>query len=88
MSIVLFISASAFTSYLTDSVERSFEGNGYDLIYDYDPTMYMTLEEITNKDFTNSISQEELSERISKAKAVTSSNWMLTVTMPNTHLSR
>ena len=91
MSIVLFISASAFTSYLTDSVERSFEGNGYDLIYDYDPTMYMSLEEITNKDFTNSISQEALSECIRKAKAVTSTTYVnkrvSRVNIPNEFLS-
>ncbi|MBQ7847766.1 MAG: ABC transporter permease [Clostridia bacterium] len=33
MSVVLFVSSAAFTSYLTVSVEKSFEGVGYDLLY-------------------------------------------------------
>lgn len=91
MSIVLFISASAFTSYLTDSVESSFEGNGYDLIYSYDPTMYMTAEEITNKDFANTISQEKLSEVFDGAKDVTYTTYVSRrvsrVNIPNEYLS-
>lgn len=70
MSIVLFISASALTSYLTDSVQSGFEKNGYDIIYDYDPTMYMTYEEIVNGDFSGMLSHEELSALFDEAEAV------------------
>lgn len=70
MSIVLFISASALTSYLTDSVQSGFEKNGYDIIYDYDPTMYMTEEEVKNGDFSGMLSHEELSALFDEAEAV------------------
>ncbi len=76
MSIVLFVSASALTSYLTDSVEGGFEGNGYDLIYNYDPTTYMTYEEIINKDFSGQISHEALSQIFDEAKAVINATYV------------
>ena len=71
MSIVLFVSASAFTSYLTDSVESGFEENGYDIVYSYDPTMYQTQEEIENGIDTDLISQQELSQLFDEAEGVT-----------------
>lgn len=76
MSIVLFVSASALTSYLTDSVESSFSANGYDIVYHYDPTMYMSYEEIQNKDFSGRISQEELAKLFDVAKDVTSATYV------------
>ena len=91
MSIVLFVSASAFTSYLTDSVESSFAGNGYDLMYTYDPAMYMSLEEIENKDFSNTISQEYLSDVLDGAKDVTYTTYVskcvMHVNIANEYLS-
>ena len=72
MSIVLFISASAFTSYLTDSVESGFAGNGYDIMYHYDPTAYMTYEEILNQDFSSQLSHDELCALMKEAVGVTS----------------
>ena len=91
MSIVLFVSASAFTSYLTDSVESSLEGNGYDLMYTYDPTMYMTLDEIENKDFSDTISQENLSKLLDEAKDVRYTTYVskqvMHVTIENEYLS-
>lgn len=71
MSIVLFVSASAFTTYLTDSVDNSLAGNGYDLMYAYDPTVYMTLEEIEQKDFEGLPTQEAVSELFAEAESVT-----------------
>lgn len=71
MSIVLFISASAFTNYLTDSIEAGFAENGYDIVYHYDPTMYMTENQIIEKDFGGVISQEELSKLFKEAEGVT-----------------
>ena len=76
MSIVLFVSASALTSYLTDAMERGFAGNRYDLVYTYDPTMYMTLEEIQNGDFSGTISQEELSQLLAGGEKVTSAAYV------------
>ena len=76
MSIVLFISASALTSYLTDSVQSGFEKNGYDIIYDYDPTMYMTEEEVKNGDFSEMLSHEELSALFDKAEYVTNATYV------------
>lgn len=76
MSIVLFVSASALTSYLTDSVKSGFEKNGYDIIYSYDPTMYMTDEEIVNKDFSGVLSHEELSALFHEAEAVTNGTYV------------
>lgn len=70
MSIVLFISASALTSYLTDSVQSGFEKNGYDIAYVYDPTMYMTEEEVKNGDFSGMLSHEGLSALFDEAEAV------------------
>ena len=91
MSIVLFVSASAFTSYLTDSVESSFEGNGYDLMYTYDPTMYMSIEEIENKDFSKTISHEDLSKILDEAKGVTYTTYVsksvMNVSIANEYLS-
>lgn len=71
MSIVLFISASAFTGYLTDSVESSFAGNGYDIRYSYYPLDYMSGEEIEQEDFSNRISESEWAERLEKAQGIT-----------------
>lgn len=71
MSIVLFISASAFTNYLTDSIEAGFAENGYDIVYHYDPTMYMTENQIIEKDFGGVISQEELLKLFKEAEGVT-----------------
>lgn len=76
MSIVLFISASAFTSYLTDSVENSFAGNGYDIMYHYDPTAYMSDEEISNQDFSNQLTHEEVSEILKTADSVTGVSYL------------
>ena len=76
MSIVLFISASALTSYLTDSMENSLAGNGYDIIYDYDPTMYMTDEEVQSGDFSKMLTHEELSHLIAGAKDVTATTYV------------
>lgn len=76
MSIVLFISASAVTTYLTDSVESGFAGNGYDIMYYYDPTIHMTYEEIMNKDFSGVISQAELSKLFDGAKSVTNATYV------------
>lgn len=76
MSIVLFVSASALTSYLTDSVKSGFEKNGYDIIYNYDPTMYMTDEEVVNKDFSGMLSHEELSALFNEAEAVTNATYV------------
>ncbi len=75
MSIVLFVSASAFTSYLTDSVESGFEENGYDIIYNYDPTMYMTDEEVEKGDFSEMLSHEELSALFDKSEFVTNATY-------------
>lgn len=75
MSIVLFVSASAFTSYLTDSIERGFEKNGYDIIYSYDPAMYMTYEEIESGAISDMISHSELSELFDEAEGVTSATY-------------
>lgn len=71
MSIVLFVSASALTSYLTDAVEAGFERDNYDIVYYYDPTTYMTLDEIEAGDFTGLLSQDELSELFAQAESVT-----------------
>ncbi|MBR2045308.1 MAG: ABC transporter permease, partial [Agathobacter sp.] len=91
MSIVLFISASAFTSYLTDSVERGFAGNGYDIMYHYDPTAYMTEEDVLSQDFSEQLSHEELSEILKDADSVTdvaySSNKVGHVDIDNKYLS-
>lgn len=76
MSIVLFVSASAFTSYLTDSIESGFSENGYDIVYNYDPTMYMTLEEIENGIDTGLISHQELSTLFDGAKGVTDATYV------------
>lgn len=76
MSIVLFISASALTTYLTDSVESSFEKNGYDLVYTYDPTMYMTYEEIERDEFSGLIGHAELSSLFDTAEGVTSATYV------------
>ena len=76
MSIVLFVSASAFTSYLTDAVESGFEKNGYDIVYSYDPTLYMTDEEVENLDFKSMISHEVLSELFDEAEAVTDATYV------------
>uniref|UniRef100_UPI0040569641 ABC transporter permease n=1 Tax=Agathobacter sp. TaxID=2021311 RepID=UPI0040569641 len=73
MSIVLFVSASAFTNYFTDMVEAGYEGNNYDISYDYDPTEYMGVEEVQNEDFSNVISQEELAKLFANAACVTES---------------
>lgn len=75
MSIVLFVSASAFTSYLTDSVESGFEENGYDIVYGYDPRMYMT-EENENGTDMELISQQELSKLFDEAEGVTSATYV------------
>ena len=76
MSIVLFVSASAFTSYLTDAMERGFEENGYDIVYSYDPTMYMTDDEVENGDFSEMISHEALSKLFEEAEAVTNASYV------------
>lgn len=76
MSIVLFISASAFTSYLTDSIESGFGSNGYDIVYGYDPTLYMTLEEVQNGDLSGKISHEELSLLFDEAESVTNATYV------------
>lgn len=76
MSIVLFVSASALTSYLTDSVESGFASNGYDILYSYDPTMYMTDEEILNKEFSGQITHQDLSKLLDGAKDVTSTTYV------------
>ena len=76
MSIVLFISASALTSYLTDSMDNSLAGNGYDIIYDYDPTMYMTYEEVQSGDSSKMLTHEELSHLIAGAKDVTATTYV------------
>lgn len=76
MSIVLFVSASAFTSYLTNSIESGFEENGYDIVYDYDPTMYMTGEEIENGIDTELISHQELSSLFDEAEGVTNATYV------------
>ena len=73
MSIVLFVSASAFTNYLTDMVEAGYEGENYDISYTYDPTVYMSAEEVQNKDFSNAMSQAALAELFAKAECVTDS---------------
>lgn len=75
MSIVLFVSASALTNYLTDSVERGFAGSGYDIIYHYNPTDYMTEEEVTDEAYENMISHEQLSKLFEDAKKVTSATY-------------
>lgn len=76
MSIVLFISASAFTSYLTDSMESSFGKNGYDIVYSYDPTLYMTIEEVKNGELSGKISHEELSQLFDGADGVTNATYV------------
>lgn len=76
MSIVLFVSASAFTGYLTDSMQNSLAGNGYDLMYGYDPTMYMTVEEIEQKEFEGLPTQEEVSELFAEAESVTHTTYV------------
>lgn len=76
MSIVLFISASAFTSYLTDSIESGFGSNGYDIVYSYDPTLYMTLEEVQNGELSGKISHEELSQLFDEAESVTNATYV------------
>ena len=76
MSIVLFVSASALTTYLTDAVGSGFESKGYDLVYTYDPTMYMTDEEVLNGDFSGTIGQEELSELFGAAESVTNATYV------------
>ena len=75
MSIVLFVSASAFTSYLTESIESGFEKNGFDIVYGYDPTHYMTYEEIESGDFAERISHSELSKFFDEAEGVTSATY-------------
>lgn len=76
MSIVLFISASALTSYLTDAMEKGLERNGYDIMYHYDPTAYMTEEEILEQDFSKSLSRDTLSELLEEAEAVTGTTYV------------
>lgn len=76
MSIVLFVSASAFTSYLTDSIKSGFSENGYDIVYNYDPTMYMTLEEIENGIDAELISHQKLSRLFDGAKGVTDATYV------------
>lgn len=71
MSIVLFVSASAFTTYLTDMVEAGYEGNGYDISYHYDPSEYMTKEQILNEEYDGVLSQAEVSEILQSAESVT-----------------
>lgn len=60
MSIVLFVSASAFTEYLMQTASGSFESVGYDLIYE------------SPSQFRKSISPDDLLESIRSAKSVTS----------------
>ena len=76
MSIVLFISASAFTSYLTDSIESGFGSDGYDIVYSYDPTLYMTLEEVQKGEVSGKISHEELSKLFDEAESVTNATYV------------
>lgn len=76
MSIVLFVSASAFTSYLTDAVESGFEKNGYDIVYSYNQKGYMSEEDIQNQDFSKVISHEALSKLFDEAEAVTDATYV------------
>lgn len=75
MSIVLFVSASALTNYLTDTVESGFEKNGYDILYNYDPTMYMTTDEIKEDEASGKISHAKLSQLFDEAEAVTNATY-------------
>ncbi len=59
MSIVLFVSASAFTEYLTETVYSGFRSVGYDLLYQ------------ASADAFKNISPDMLLERIGYAKSVT-----------------
>jgi len=59
MSVVLFVSASAFTQYLTESVEGSFETSVYDL------WLHLNAENL------ESISEEDLLNKIKNTQAVT-----------------
>lgn len=76
MSIVLFVSTSSFTSYLTDMVEVGFEGVQYDISYYYEPEAYMSDEEIANGDFSNVLTQEELAAEFKDLEEVTASTYV------------
>lgn len=71
MSIVLFVSASALTSYLTDTMESGFEGDQYDIRYVYHQTEYLSEEEIEAQDFSDVIAPRELSALFKEAEGVT-----------------
>lgn len=81
MSIVLFVSASALTEYLTDTVESGFEKNKYDIIYIYDADLYMR---DTQSQASEMISQEELSALFDEAKDVSNATY---ATKRSTHVN-
>ena len=76
MSIVLFVSASAFTGYLMRSVDSAFSTAGYDLeFYDYQAT----------------VPAKELLNKLNQAKGVTRGTYVYAntsnVNLPNTYLN-
>lgn len=70
MSIVLFISASAFTAYLTDSVEGGFSTYGYDLVYS------------SNNDPADKASRDELLAQLGGAADIEKSAYTQTQVYP------
>lgn len=63
ISIVLFVSASAFTEYLTETVSVGFESVNYDVLY-----------QASNKDFEN-ITPDELLEQLMAANSVVGASY-------------
>lgn len=92
MSIVLFVSASAFTGYFTDMVEAGYEGENYDISYTYDPTVYMSVEEIQNENFYTKMSQDEFAKVFANAEGVIESafvtNYIKIVKIENQYVSK
>ncbi|MBR4026099.1 MAG: FtsX-like permease family protein [Lachnospiraceae bacterium] len=64
MSIVLFVSTSAFTQYLTKAVTEGFDTEGYDITYAHNPLDY------TNKQVPRLLSHEELAQLIADCEGV------------------
>ena len=70
MSIVLFVSSSAFMSYTTDMIEAGYEGDTYDIAYIHNIGQYKT----------NAMSQEEVAKLLGDANYVTESAFVTNYT--------
>lgn len=92
MSIVLFVSASAFTSYFTDMVQAGYEGDSYDISYSYDPLAYISDEEFENGELSNMISHSVLADLFAKTECVTENafvtNYTERIILENQYVSK